>query len=466
MLLLEKLFQQNDKIFLIFTNIFNFFIFYIVSYCLIILKYHSIYELLEVKLFIESPEFIFINYILLFIYIVSNLFITSYYNFNYKEYLTRFIFNLFISFSVFFFLISDYKISFFIVIYPAILFVISIFSKYLLNKVYRFLVSQNHIQRNIAVVGYEKDIFRLHEQEIFKYNNICKIIVPRDNANYKSSFTNIPVLEIKKDPIETLSYHEIGEIWFLTRDNKLNVSDEQYLDFLSTLPVDVKIVSFSLLKNLNLNYSKANELFFYNFECSKFHGLSLLIKVIFDKLLSIFFILLSLPILFLASLIIIVEDGFPFIFTQQRLGWDGRKFTLYKLRTLKKNNLEPTKQVTSNDKRVLFSGKIIRKLSLDELPQFINVLIGDMSIVGPRPLMIEHNYQYSELILSFMKRNKCYPGITGLAQVNGFRGATPTLDLMSKRFEYDLIYIKKWSFFLDMLIILRTFYAIFKYGRA
>ena len=126
MLLLEKLFQQNDKIFLIFTNIFNFFIFYIVSYCLIILKYHSIYELLEVKLFIESPEFIFINYILLFIYIVSNLFITSYYNFNYKEYLTRFIFNLFISFLVFFFLISDYKISFFIVIYPAILFVISI----------------------------------------------------------------------------------------------------------------------------------------------------------------------------------------------------------------------------------------------------------------------------------------------------------------------------------------------------
>ena len=103
MLIFEKLFQQNDKIFLIFTNIFNFFIFYIVSYCLIILKYHSIYELLEVKLFIESPEFIFLNYILLLIYIVSNLFITSYYNFNYKEYLTRFIFNLFISFSVFFF---------------------------------------------------------------------------------------------------------------------------------------------------------------------------------------------------------------------------------------------------------------------------------------------------------------------------------------------------------------------------
>jgi len=124
MLLLEKLFQQNDKIFLIFTNIFNFFIFYIVSYCLIILKYHSIYELLEVKLFIESPEFIFINYILLFIYIVSNLFITSYYNFNYKEYLTRFIFNLFISFSVFFFLISYYKISFFLFIYLAILFFI------------------------------------------------------------------------------------------------------------------------------------------------------------------------------------------------------------------------------------------------------------------------------------------------------------------------------------------------------
>ena len=465
MLLLEKIFQQNDKVFFIFANIFNFFIFYIVTYCLVILKYHSIHELLEIKLFIDSPEFIFLNYILLLIYIISNFFIATYYNFNYKEYLIKIIFNLFISFSIFFYLASNYKIPFFIIIYPAILFVVSIFTKYLLNKVYRFLVSQNHIQRNIAVVGYEKDIIRIHEEGVFNYNNICKIIVPRSNDNFKSSFINTPVLELKKDPIETLSYHEIGQIWFLISNGKLNDHDQKYLSFLSTLPVDIKIISFNSLSSLNLNYFKKNNLFFYDFQSSKFHGFPLLIKTIIDKLLSIFFIILSLPLFLLASLIIVIEDGFPFIYTQQRLGWDGRKFTLYKLRTLKKNNSEPSKQVTKNDNRVLLVGSILRRLSLDELPQFINVLIGDMSIVGPRPLMIEHNYLYSELILSFMKRNKCYPGITGLAQVNGFRGSTPTLDLMSKRFDYDLIYTKKWSVFLDILIIFRTFYAIIRFGR-
>ena len=105
-------------------------------------------------------------------------------------------------------------------------------------------------------------------------------------------------------------------------------------------------------------------------------------------------------------------------------------------------------------------GKIIRRLSIDELPQLFNVLKGDMSIVGPRPHMLEHTKFYSKEILNFMQRHKCLPGLTGWAQVNGARGPTDTKEAMDKRFQYDLYYIKNWNLMLDIYIIVRTFFVI------
>jgi len=162
-------------------------------------------------------------------------------------------------------------------------------------------------------------------------------------------------------------------------------------------------------------------------------------------------------------LLIIFEDGFPFIFSQTRTGWDGRKFKIYKLRTLKKDKFDKTKQVLHNDPRLLFFGKFIRRLSIDELPQIFNVIKGDMSIVGPRPHMTEHSKQYSNIIQNFLTRHKCNPGITGWAQVHGFRGATPNDELMKKRLEYDIWYLKNWSIALDFIIMFKTIYAILKY---
>ena len=120
-------------------------------------------------------------------------------------------------------------------------------------------------------------------------------------------------------------------------------------------------------------------------------------------------------------------------------------------------------QVTRDDERLLKFGKIIRKYSIDEVPQFFNVLNGDMSIVGPRPHMVEHDIYYSSLFNNFLKRHKCNPGLTGWAQVNGFRGPTPNPDIMKKRMEHDLWYLNNWTIFLDIYIILKTFYALFKY---
>ena len=180
-----------------------------------------------------------------------------------------------------------------------------------------------------------------------------------------------------------------------------------------------------------------------------------------DRLLSLFFLILSIPLIIIASLFILLQDGFPIFFKQKRTGWDGRTFYIHKLRTLSKSSgSSKTKQVEAGDKRVLGIGIILRRLSIDELPQLFNVLKGDMSIVGPRPHMLEHTQFYSDEILNFMQRHKCLPGLTGWAQINGLRGPTRSKELMDKRFQHDLYYIKNWNLMLDFYIIIRTFFVI------
>ena len=130
---------------------------------------------------------------------------------------------------------------------------------------------------------------------------------------------------------------------------------------------------------------------------------------------------------------------------------------------MKKGPFDKTIQVTSDDKRKLKCGTFLRQFSIDEIPQLFNVLLGDMSIVGPRPHMVEHDIKYSNIFTGFLKRHKCSPGLTGWAQVNGLRGATPDPENMKKRMEHDLWYLNNWTIYLDLYIILKTFYIIFKY---
>ena len=201
---------------------------------------------------------------------------------------------------------------------------------------------------------------------------------------------------------------------------------------------------------------------FKYYEISKFYGFKLLLKIISDKVLSLIFLISFSPLISISMLLIYLEDGFPLFFTQDRTGWDGRRFKIYKLRSLKKTNFDKTVQVQAGDNRLLKIGKFIRRFSIDELPQFYNVLIGDMSIVGPRPHMVEHDILYSSLFKNFLKRHKSNPGLTGWAQINSLRGATPTPEHMRKRMEYDLWYLSNWTLWLDYFIILKTFYVVFK----
>lgn len=180
-------------------------------------------------------------------------------------------------------------------------------------------------------------------------------------------------------------------------------------------------------------------------------------KRAFDTVFALFIILFVLSWVFpLLALLIKLESKGPVLFKQLRSGRDNKPFMCYKFRSMKINSDADEKQASPNDTRITKTGAFMRRTSIDELPQFFNVLIGNMSTVGPRPHMLNHTKQYAQLIDRYMVRHFLKPGITGWAQVQGLRGETPTTELMQKRVESDVWYLENWSFLLDLKIIFLT----------
>jgi putative colanic acid biosynthesis UDP-glucose lipid carrier transferase len=195
---------------------------------------------------------------------------------------------------------------------------------------------------------------------------------------------------------------------------------------------------------------------------SPFTGREMLIKRIEDILLSLFIIILISPLLCLTALAVKLTSRGPVLFKQKRYGMSGKPFGIYKFRSMTvQENDKDVKQAVKHDPRLTAIGGLLRKYSIDELPQFFNVLLGEMSIVGPRPHANVHNEFYRKRIQGYMLRHKVLPGITGLAQINGCRGITDTEEKMERRIRYDLKYIKDWSVALDLQIIVSTAFKVF-----
>jgi undecaprenyl-phosphate galactose phosphotransferase/putative colanic acid biosynthesis UDP-glucose lipid carrier transferase len=171
-------------------------------------------------------------------------------------------------------------------------------------------------------------------------------------------------------------------------------------------------------------------------------------------------LVILLPLLTIVSLAIKLDSPGPVIFRQSRRGFNGREFMIWKFRTTVVENGRVICQARRNDKRVTRVGRLLRATSIDELPRLFNVLRGEMSLVGPRPHAIAHDDEYAKSIGKYAFRHHVKPGITGWAQVNGFRGETPELDLMKERIDLDLWYIDNWSFWLDLWIIARTCFEV------
>jgi putative colanic acid biosynthesis UDP-glucose lipid carrier transferase len=194
---------------------------------------------------------------------------------------------------------------------------------------------------------------------------------------------------------------------------------------------------------------------------SPFAGVGGVVKRVSDVVLALLILALLAPLLLVIALGVKLSSPGPVIFRQRRYGLDGKEITVYKFRsmTVCEDDGE-IRQAQKGDRRLTRFGAFLRRTSLDELPQFINVLQGRMSIVGPRPHAVSHNEMYRKLIKGYMVRHKVRPGITGWAQVNGLRGETETLEKMQARIEHDLEYLRNWSLRLDLYIIFKTAFVV------
>jgi putative colanic acid biosysnthesis UDP-glucose lipid carrier transferase len=193
-----------------------------------------------------------------------------------------------------------------------------------------------------------------------------------------------------------------------------------------------------------------------------FTGTNQLVKRVSDLVLATLIVVLITPLMLAIAVGVKLSSPGPVIFRQRRNGLDGGEIVVYKFRSMRtQDDGAVVPQATKDDPRITRFGAFLRRSSLDELPQFINVLQGRMSVVGPRPHAVAHNEQYRELIKAYMVRHKVKPGITGWAQIHGHRGETDTIEKMQARVEYDLEYLRNWSLGLDLQIIARTIKLVF-----
>jgi putative colanic acid biosynthesis UDP-glucose lipid carrier transferase len=200
---------------------------------------------------------------------------------------------------------------------------------------------------------------------------------------------------------------------------------------------------------------------------SPFSGVDSVVKNLSDFVLALFILVLLSPIMAGIALAVVLTSPGPAIFKQRRYGLNGEEITVYKFRSMRvREDGQNVVQAQKNDPRVTKIGAFLRKTSLDELPQFINVLQGRMSIVGPRPHAVAHNELYRKLIKGYMLRHKVRPGITGWAQVNGMRGETEVLEKMQGRIDHDLYYLQNWSIWFDLWIIIRTVWVVLRRDNA
>ncbi|BCZ40298.1 hypothetical protein SMGES_16240 [Serratia marcescens] len=213
-------------------------------------------------------------------------------------------------------------------------------------------------------------------------------------------------------------------------------------------------ISYGLLRAVNTEIEGVSIISVYD---TSFNGVNMLTKRCFDVFVAMLLIIFFSPLMVLIALSVMATSPGPILFKQKRYGLEGKEINVLKFRTMYCSSDDTNfRQATPDDRRVTVIGRVLRKTSLDELPQLFNVFCGSMSLVGPRPHAIAHNEEFRKLIHGYMLRHKVKPGITGWAQICGWRGETDTLEKMTKRIEYDLFYINNWTLMLDIKILIMT----------
>ena len=263
---------------------------------------------------------------------------------------------------------------------------------------------------------------------------------------------------IDLDRLRAIEGQHLDEIWIATALTDENIVKDVMLE-LRYFPCAIRYVpDLFALGLINHGVSEILGIPMVDLTASKLDGWAKFLKAFEDYVVGLMALILTSPLMILISLVIKLDSKGPVLFKQKRHGLSGKIINVYKFRTMKLH--APTDgrlvQAQKNDHRVTRIGRMLRRTSLDELPQLFNVILGEMSIVGPRPHAVEHNHQFKPLVDSYMKRHIVKPGITGWAQVNGFRGETDTLEKMEGRVRCDIYYIEHWSLMLDIKIMILT----------
>lgn len=336
---------------------------------------------------------------------------------------------------------------------------------YAFKVVVFYLIYQFHRYRHVK--GYS-----LSRVAILGLNESSQVLGKILNNNPRLGFKLVGYVSDKEDHNQEGLIGELRGLPTLAEDYKINmifVTDPKYFTIKNTkellalcnktgLRVRYILMSGYWNKCLYRKVESARFFEMFNPQQVPLDDLTLRLKKrSFDVLFSSAVILFIFSWLFpLLSILIKLNSKGPIFFVQQRTGINNKTFNCIKFRTMKVNNEADTKQAVKNDSRITSIGNFLRKYNIDELPQFFNVLMGNMSVVGPRPHMLKHTEQYSALIEFYKVRHFVKPGITGWAQVNGYRGLTDELWKMQKRVEYDMEYLEKWNFLWDIKIILMT----------
>ena len=351
--------------------------------------------------------------------------------------------------------------------YSRIWFVSTVVTSFILvlgiREVFRQVFHVSIGVKSITLIGGNKTADRVastlqDSQSDMDSIRLLKHFRPPEDASSILEFLEMVVAFIEENQAETSGNTPRSEIW-ITADVFSNYSIADIEITLSNAAMTiVYLPEMPVLEGLDTSrFETIHGIPTLNSGFTKSHKINNVFKFLEDKIGAVFLIMLLSPLFLLLAVIIKLDSRGPVLYKQRRHGFAGREFEIFKFRTMTVcESADDFIQATKNDARITRVGKWLRKLSLDELPQLMNVLNGSMSLVGPRPHPLSLNQQYKESINKYMTRHAVKPGITGLAQVNGYRGETAELWMMENRIRYDLEYVRNWSLLLDIKILALT----------
>ncbi|MDH0732691.1 undecaprenyl-phosphate glucose phosphotransferase [Pseudomonas sichuanensis] len=289
----------------------------------------------------------------------------------------------------------------------------------------------------------------------------CVLFDETDTAQRADGQQGPPVLGHISKLDEIVAQHAIRTVYLVTPLGGSEVINDIYLKLLEKCIAVNWVPDIFSLRLINHSVREIAGIPVLTLSETPLTGMSLFLKNVEDRVLAALILLCISPVLLVVALVIKLDSPGPVFFRQERMGWTGESFRIWKFRSMHVHQPEAgvLQQAQKNDPRLTRVGAFIRRTSLDELPQLFNVLTGEMSLVGPRPHALQHDTQYSQDIVDYFARHNIKPGMTGLAQVRGFRGETKDIAQMVQRVNSDIEYINNWSLWLDFVILVRTLNA-------